>query len=165
MRWSALLLFCMTACGYDYLGRDVQVVYEPQSEGAVLSVTGPIVTSRFPETAEASSRNDSSVFVIDLTDDALTYRQFLPIVATYDEAALTVRGPFADATCRAGEYAFAILDNVRDAAADARIGRSTEFDRAFESDTTFAELRLALVENSVELAAVAGATIFTVSCP
>ena len=118
-----------------------------------------------PETVEASSRTDSSVFVIDLTDDALTYRQFLPIVATYDEPTLTVHGPFADPTCRAGEYAFVILDNVRDAAADARIGRSGAFDKAFEGDGPFAEVRLALVENGVELASVAGATIFAVSCP
>ena len=165
MRWGPLLLVCVTACGYDYLGRDVQVVYEPQSDAAVLSLTGPIVTSRFPETVEASSRTDSSVFVIDLTDDALTYRQFLPIVATYDEPTLTVHGPFADPTCRAGEYAFVILDNVRDAAADARIGRSGAFDKAFEGDGPFAEVRLALVENGVELASVAGATIFAVSCP
>ena len=105
------------------------------------------------------------MFVIDLTDSALSYRQFIPIVATYDEPSLTVSGPFADATCRAGDYAFVILDNVRDAASDARIGRSGAFDRAFEGNGPFGELRASLVQAGVELASVAGATLFPVSCP
>jgi hypothetical protein len=158
------MLVTAAACDDGYLGRDVQVVYAPESAEAVLEVTGPIVTSRFPESVAASSRSDASVFVIDLTDTALSFRQFLPIVATYDDPSLTVRGPFADATCRAGAYAFVILDNVRDAAADARIGRLLDFDRAFEGDG-FGALRAGLVQAGVELASVAGATHFAVSCP
>jgi hypothetical protein len=86
-------------------------------------------------------------------------------VATYDEASLTVTGPFADTMCRAGAYAFVILDNVRDASGGARIGRSGDFDRAFEGDGPFGELRAGLVQAGVELASVAGATQFAVSCP
>ena len=164
MRWAVLGLMLVAACGDDYLRRDVRVLYAPESESAQLTMTGPIVTSRFPDSVAASSRTDASLFVIDLTDTALSYRQFLPIVPTYDEASLTVSGPFADAACRAGEYAFVILDNVRDTT-DSRIGRSGEFDRAFEGDGPFGELRVSLVQVGVELASVAGATQFAVSCP
>lgn len=163
MRYLLVLALGLTACGYDYLGRDVQVVYAPQSDAAVLTMTGPIVTSRFPETVAESSRSDASVFVMDVTDGALTHGQFVGIVATYDETTLTVRGPFAAAAC--GDFAFVILDNVRDAAADARIGRAVEFDNAFEGKGPFGELRNALVNRGVELASVAGATLFSVPCP
>ncbi len=164
MRWVVLGLMLVAACGDDYLGRDVRVLYAPESESALLTVTGPIVTSRFPDSVAATSRTDASVFVIDLTDEALSYRQFLPIVLTYDEPSLTVSGSFADPTCRPGEYAFVMLDNVRDAG-DSRIGRSGDFDRAFEGAGPFGELRVSLVQVGVELASVAGATHFAVSCP
>ena len=165
MRWVVVGLILVAACGDDYLGRDVRVLYAPESATALLTLTGPIVTSRFPDTVAASSRPDASVFVTDLTDTALSYRQFLPIMATYAEPSLTVTGPFAEATCRAGEYAFVILDNVRDAEAEARIGRAGDFDRAFEGDGPFGELRASLVQAGVELASVAGATLFSASCP
>ncbi len=165
MRWLVFGLWCVAACGDDYLGRDVRVLYAPESDRALLTVTGPIVTSRFPDSVAASTRTDASVFVIDLTVGAVSFRQFVPIVATYDEPSLTVTGPFAEPACRAGRYAFAMLDNVRDAAADARIGRTGDFDRAFEGSTEFGDLRAALVQVGVELASVAGATYFSVSCP
>ncbi|HSI05809.1 MAG: hypothetical protein ACAI38_14115 [Myxococcota bacterium] len=164
MRWLLLGLMLVAACGDDYLRREVRVLYAPESATALLTLTGPIVTSRFPDSEAASTRTDASVFVIDLTDTALSYRQFIPIVATYDEPSLTVTGPIASVPCRAGEYAFVILDNVRDAE-DSRIGRSGEFDRAFEGDGPFGELRASLVQVGVELASVAGATHFAVSCP
>ena len=39
MRWLTLGLMVVAACGDDYLGRDVRVVFAPWSDQAVLAVT------------------------------------------------------------------------------------------------------------------------------
>jgi hypothetical protein len=156
------LVCAVVGCADGYLDRDVQVVYQPESGAAVLSLTGSITTDRFPESPEASTHTDAQLFVIDLDESTLALRQLVGINASYDDAELLVRGPFATGRCVELRFGFVILDGVRDTN-DSPIGRTRAFDDAFESSDTFGPLRAALVSIGVELASVAGATLFTSS--
>lgn len=161
------LVCAASGCGDGYLDRDVQVVYQPESVAAELSLTGAIVTDRFPDSPQASTRTDAQVFVIDLTPSTLGFRQLVAVNAAYDDTSRVVSAPFAAAPCGERSLAFAILDSVRDTH-DGPIGRARAFNDAFENGDTFGALRAALVSIGVELASVAGATLFTssgTSCP
>jgi hypothetical protein len=151
-------------CGDGYLDREVQVVYTPETAAAELSLTGPIVTERFPETVGASTHNDAQVFVLDLTERAPSFRQLVGTSAVYDPASLTVSAPFAAMPCGERRFAFVILDGVRDTS-EAPIGRSRAFHEDFEEGSTFGALRAALASIGIELANVAGASLFPSSAP
>ncbi len=162
-------LVCV-ACGDPWIKRATQVDYAPTSDTPVLAVTAPIVTDRFPTTVDETTHNDCATLVIDLTPDAITYRQFIGINVVYDQDALTVSASFAQPQCRDAQFAYLVTDTIRDAQQN-RIGRAREFDNAFElrsdDDThgAFGPLRAALVDAGVELGTVAGATLFeTTSC-
>ena len=170
VRFVIIASLACAACGDPWIKRDTQVGYAPTSDTPVLAVTAPIVTDRFPETVAETTHNDCATLVIDLTPDAITYRQFIGIDVVYDEDALTVTASFAEPPCRDAQFAYFLTDTIRDSHQN-RIGRTRTFDNAFElrsDDEThgiFGPLRAALVDAGVELGTVAGATLFeTTSC-